>query len=152
MQMTSALLWHGGDPWLDFRVLLTGEASGPITFVSVNRTVYVVDVTESTYLRARAESWNTWLDDGHPRVLQELVAATPCGLRLRWGRAAFGEYTSTTRIVAVFAGKMTELPDADVLDEGNRNWTPVAHPVESCGAMYCADRFRLVPVVKDASA
>ncbi len=149
--MNSSLLWRGGDPWVDFKTLLVGEAQGPVTFISVNRTVYVVDMTEGTYLRARAESWNTWFDDGHPRVLRELVAATPCGLRLRWGRADFGEYTSTTRIIAVFAGKVTELPDVDVLKDGTLDWSAEDHPLESCGAMYCADRFRLVRVAKDES-
>ncbi len=150
--MTSRPLWRGGDPWVDFRPLLQGEAAGPVSFVSVNRTVYVVDVASNTYLRARAESWNSWRDDGHHRRLQEVVAATPCGLRVRWGRAEFGEYTSTTRIIAVFAGKVTELPDTDLLENATANWSGDGHPVAFCGAIYCADHLRGIHYAKDHQA
>lgn len=144
--MTSSPLWRGGDPWVDFRVLLEGEANGPATFVSVNRSIYIVDMAAGTYLRLRAEDWNTWVDDGRPRRLHELVAATPCGLRLRWGRPEFGEYTSTTRIIAVFVGRLTQLPEFDLLEDATIAWTSEAHPVEFCGAMYCADRMRIITI------
>lgn len=140
--MSSRALWSAGDKWTDFRPLLAGEVATPTSFVSINRTVYVIDAANGWFRRATEHTWNVWRSDNAERALLDIDAATPCGLRLRWGRRDLGEFVSTTPIIAVFAG---DIAQGDGLPEGLPeiswdDWGIRDHPSEDCGAMNCAVR------------
>jgi hypothetical protein len=138
MATTSRALWTYGEKWQDFRPLLLGESLGPASFVSVNRSLYVVNATERWFRRATAVGWNTWSSDGSKRELRHIETASPCGLRMQWGRAAFGEFVSTTAIIAVFAGEVAELDNDALPDVSFDQWLcPTGHPQAHCGAMNC---------------
>lgn len=144
---TNPALWTYGDKWVDFRPLLRGEAIGPISFVSVNRSLYLVDAAAGWFRRATSVGWNAWSTDGTNRVLHCIETASACGLRLQWGRAEFGEFTSTTSLIAVFAGELTAVEDCELPEVSFDEWRcPDGHPAHHCGAMNC-DRGHLIRFV-----
>lgn len=143
--MASRVLWSAGDGWADFKTLLAGEGSGPVSFVTINRTLYVVNAAEGWYRRSTQQGWNTWASDNQERCLLAIAAATPCGLRMRWGRG-IGEFTSTTPVITVIAGDLTEL-DTDELPEIDwNNWSITDHPNEDCGTLNCENRVVIVTI------
>ncbi len=137
--MSRRPLWTIGDDWADFKTLLAGEASGPVSFVTINRTIYVVDAANARFCRTTHEAWNTWASDDISRSLLDIVAATPCGLRMRWGRGV-GEFVSTTPVIAVYAGNLSELSADELPLVDWDEWEPRDHPRDDCGAMNCVRR------------
>lgn len=139
--MSSRPLWTCDQDWCDFTPLLAGEGHVPISLVTINRTLYVLDFATRTFRRKTEESWNAWRTDGQVRNLLEIVTATPCGLRFRWG-PELGQFVSTTPVIAVFAGDLSATPD-EVPTIAWDDWTIRNHPAEDCGAMNCERRWRV---------
>lgn len=147
--MISRALWRRGQPWVDFRPLLEGEAIGAVSFVSVNRSLYVVNAAEGWFRRSAGDKSNPFRSDGSRRDILELVTATPCGLRMRWG-SGDREFISTTEIDAVFAGELDAGPD-DVIATDSVGSAAAGHPAMPCGAMNCEVRIVVVVLADEVA-
>lgn len=128
------VLWTPNHPWVDFMPLLYGEAVGPVTFISQNRSAYVINPGESWWRRETVLEFNRWSYDGVRLPLLQVLCATSCGLVL-WYAADYEDFAATTPIVLVVAGELL----ADAIDVTNVS-RPSGHPLTRCHAPYCERR------------
>jgi hypothetical protein len=127
------LLWQVGQPWADFRPLLLGEATGPISFRTQSGTTYVVHGAERWYQRLNADPTNAFPTDGQRRQLLEVAVASSCGLRLRHHHDV-GQFTTTSPITAVAVG---EAVIVHVEPSPPISRTVESHPPQRCGTNRC---------------
>lgn len=130
------VLWRIGDPWRDFRPIVT--PSGGLIAAVTGGAVRVLDPDNQVHLRLPVDG-STLVGDGLSLELKTIEVFSPCGL-IVWGSTRYSNSESTRVLFVARLGPSGQLTPCESF--GDPKFTIDTHPAGECGARYC---YRLYP-------
>lgn len=132
------VIWKLEDPWRDLTPDLRAET---VTVVTSSLATHLID--PATAMFARLPGAHSMIGDRAWRRLDQIAAASPCGLILLCPQP--GDWHMSTPLVLVVAGIVTNWATLDewadieeaARSKGTDAWDLADHPIEPCQALHC---------------